>query len=160
MVVGRTNTYERAQPMLARPRGPHSLVQIHDVCAATDASPRTGSVAPETIPHGLGRTFSPAHSRDLAVRGCVVSLPRVGHYPAGPTRASRGLSFHPGLAPIFGCAATFNSLGRELGGDTAQDCAESLGFAASIVGVRHAQQHGEVDDQEGVPAFQGCGNAN
>jgi hypothetical protein len=33
-----------------------------------------------------------------------------------------------------------NSLGRELGGDTAQDCAESLGFAASIVGVRHERQ--------------------
>lgn len=68
---------------------------------------------------------------------------------------------HPGLAPIFGCAALLNSLHRnEPGSHAMQDCAESLGFAASIISTRHASQHGGVDGPEQGTAFTFAGKKN
>lgn len=43
------------------------------------------------------------------------------------------------------------------GSDSRRECPE---WRPCVGSLSHAQQHGEVDDQEGVPAFQGCGNAD
>jgi hypothetical protein len=51
------------------------------------------------------------------------------------------------------------SLRSELAGDPAEDCAESLGFVASIIGSRHAQQHEVSHGQENVRCGQGVGQA-
>jgi hypothetical protein len=62
----------------------------------------------------------------------------------------RFFSVHPGLAPIFGCAALLNFLRRnEPGSHATQDCADLFGsFAPWKIGVVHAQQHGASDGQE------------
>jgi hypothetical protein len=45
------------------------------------------------------------------------------------------------------------SLRSELAGDPAEDCAESLGSIASIIGVRHAQQHEVSDVRQAEQAY-------
>lgn len=100
----------------SRPRGSHNR-ELDHVLRCTDAPSLTvGSAAPEANPHGLGRIFSPAHS--CARRRSGAFAPRLrsllpdgaGHYGGGScvSRAAAGLSFHPGLAPIVGCAALLN----------------------------------------------------
>jgi hypothetical protein len=91
---------------------------------------------------------------------------------AGPGSGDRASAFHPGLAPVltdkrpctvlaaeFGVHPTtltmirrgkrwrgiLDAVRREPGSDTANNSAESLGFAASIVGVRHPSRMESVD---------------
>lgn len=59
---------------------------------------------------------------------------------------------HPGLVELYGSQACLISLHRnEPGSHAMQDCAESLGFAASIVGVRHPSRMESVDGKVRSP---------
>jgi hypothetical protein len=117
----------------------------HVTDAANRRSPRTGSVALGAVSPGLERTLSPGNSSRRApgrtlrlfaeraadfieipadMRGRSLGLlPSLDQHRsvsanavAGPGSGDRASAFHPGLAPIVGCAATFNSLRSELGG--------------------------------------------
>jgi hypothetical protein len=125
---------------LSRPRSPHD-------CELNHVLPQTRRLPASTLPC-VRRAFLQTTQRS----GFCAAL-GVGNRFHTALIAGGSVRFSPDLPRI--------SLRRnDPWQDATQDCAESLGFAASIIGSRHAQQHGEVDDQEGVPAFQGCGNAN
>jgi len=104
------------------------------------------SAGPVTSYPGDRPTFSPS--------GCYgVSSLRTGNYAAGlahPKGDAGGGFSHPGLAPIFGCGALLRiSLGRELGGETAQDCAQPFGPSTPLgCGVRHAPNIGARDGRQ------------
>ncbi len=61
---------------------------------------------------------------------------------------------HPGLVELYGSQACLISLHRnEPGSHAMQDCAESLGFAASIVGVRHGHTMRDDDGKSSADDY-------
>jgi hypothetical protein len=129
--------------------------------AATDASPRTGSVALEAVSPGLERIFSPSRRSSTwrrAPQPFVFHAGRAVLFFETPRACVDGLSGmarspnvgRPALCYIVagsdggGRAGTI-SLRSELGGDSAQDDRQSFGSIASIIGVRHPSRMESVD---------------
>jgi hypothetical protein len=130
--------------------------------AATDASPRTGSVALEAVSPGLERIFSPSRRsstwRRAPPQPFVFHAGRAVLFFETPRACVDGLSGmarspnvgRPALCYIVagsdggGRAGTI-SLRSELGGDSAQDDRQSFGSIASIIGVRHPIRMESVD---------------
>lgn len=115
---------------------------------------------------GAGLTSAP-HSRELDdVFGVARFLPHdapsvernVGALVLFPHGSPNPI--HPGLAPIFGCAALLNSLSRNNPWqDAAQDCAQPFELPTSLgCGVRHAHEHARSESHEAGKESQGFGN--
>lgn len=136
---------------------------------AAGAKPGRGLNFPNVLPlpaaslRGFSSTGRRPFPHDDIRRPTPIDLRRGRSYAAafgGPTiEGGGGFSFdvHPGLAPIFGCAALLNSVAcsHEPGSQAARESAD----VCPIVGVFHAPNLGACDVREAEQAFRVQGEA-
>jgi hypothetical protein len=117
----------------SRPCGdPKTRRKLDHVSRAAAPFPLNGSAARSATPNSRPRILSQSISLSLPLGSLLVVGRKAG-------------------ATVFTRARI--SLRSELAGDPAEDCAESLGLIASIIGVRHAQQHEVSDVRQAEQAY-------
>lgn len=131
--------------------GPQHSGELNSLCAVTDAPlPKVGSAARlvlHTFPQDRPRTLI----QSLQRTGFCAAL-GVGDRAVSPLISGGCDTTHP-----MGGRSLEISLGRELGGDTAQDCTNWLKTSRGMA-LRHAHQHARSRRHEVGKDRQGYGD--